>query len=86
MTTQEIRWNGGERLASTRLARGLTQQALAFASGMWVTQISLWENGHHRPSRASAARLAEALGCSVAYLMTGAEAPRTTDGGALATE
>ena len=66
-------WKGGKRLLAARKAKGLSQDALGRLAGLWATQVSHWEAGRHKPSRASLARLADALGVSVGYLTDGVQ-------------
>jgi transcriptional regulator with XRE-family HTH domain len=56
--------NFGAWLRSTRLKRGLTGEALAFAFGKGMTQgrISAYERGIKKPERQTASELATALG------------------------
>lgn len=56
------------RLKSAREAAGLSQKALAEALGVAQTAISSWERGRTEPSRAMAAKIAEALRCGIAAL------------------
>jgi transcriptional regulator with XRE-family HTH domain len=62
----------GRRLRTTRVARGLTQEAVAGKeiSGAYVSRI---EAGQRRPEPAVARLLAERLGTTLDYLVTGVE-------------
>jgi tetratricopeptide (TPR) repeat protein len=62
----------GRRLRATRVARGLTQEALAGKdiSGAYVSRI---EAGQRRPESSVARMLAERLGTTLDYLVTGVE-------------
>jgi len=54
----------GAKLAALRIAKGLTQQALAKRAGIARTTVTDYERNDIRPTRASLAKLAEALGVS----------------------
>jgi transcriptional regulator with XRE-family HTH domain len=60
----------GQRLRQLRNDRGLTQVGLAEASGLIDTYISDMERGLKVPSLTTLLRLAAALGCKVADLVT----------------
>jgi transcriptional regulator with XRE-family HTH domain len=62
----------GQRLRSTRVARGLTQEAVAGTeiSGAYVSRI---EAGQRRPEPRVAQLLADRLGTTVEYLVSGIE-------------
>jgi len=59
----------GRKIRDLRLRHGLTVQQLAEASGLSKGFISQIENGHTSPSLATLQDLAQALLCSVAYLV-----------------
>lgn len=59
----------GSVLARLRKAKGLSQQALAFESGLDRTFIARMETGQRQPGLASVFRLAEALGVSSSQLI-----------------
>jgi transcriptional regulator with XRE-family HTH domain len=59
----------GERLKALRLEKGLSQGELAEMVGGDGRQISRYENGHITPSAEVLAKLAQALDCSVDYLL-----------------
>ena len=60
-----------ETIRSLREARGLTQRALAEAIGVTDKAISKWETGRGLPDISLVEPLAQALGVSVAELLTG---------------
>jgi len=60
----------GRRLRELRIARGLLQQDLATAE-ISTSYVSLIEGGKRRPSPAVLAVLAERVGTSVEFLLTG---------------
>ena len=60
----------GERLKELRLARGLSQEALAFKSGMHRTYLGGIERGERNPSLKNIAVIAEALGVSLSQLFS----------------
>ena len=58
-----------ERLARLRKERGLTQKALAEASGVHATQIQRYESGAFEPTLDALRRLARALAVSADVLV-----------------
>lgn len=58
-----------ERLARLRKERGLTQKALAEASGVHATQIQRYESGAYQPTLDALRRLARALAVSADRLV-----------------
>ncbi|MFE2433383.1 helix-turn-helix domain-containing protein [Streptomyces sp. NPDC059409] len=68
----------GRRLRELRRARGLKQQDLA-SDDVSVSYISLIESNKRTPSAAVVALLAERLGCTTAYLLTGQDDSRTRE-------
>ncbi|WP_327313391.1 helix-turn-helix transcriptional regulator [Streptomyces sp. NBC_01235] len=68
----------GRRLRELRRARGLKQQDLA-SDDVSVSYISLIESGKRTPSAAVVALLAERLGCTTDYLLTGQDGTRTRE-------
>ncbi len=60
----------GQRLRQLRKDRGITQVQMAEASGLIDTYISDMERGLKVPSLTTLLRLAAALGCKVADLVT----------------
>ncbi|MEX2973790.1 helix-turn-helix domain-containing protein [Streptomyces sp. C184] len=68
----------GRRLRDLRRARGLKQQDLA-SDDVSVSYISMIESGKRTPSAAVVSLLAERLGCTTGYLLTGQDATRTRE-------
>ncbi|MFJ3713281.1 helix-turn-helix domain-containing protein (plasmid) [Streptomyces sp. NBC_01267] len=68
----------GRRLRELRRARGLKQQDLA-SDDVSVSYISLIESGKRTPSAAVVTLLAERLGCTPSYLLTGQDGTRTRE-------
>ena len=64
----------GQRLAHLRRNRGWKQAALASRIGITVQQLSKYERGAHEPKLSVLLRMAEVLGRSLDYLVTGREA------------
>ena len=60
----------GERIRELRLARGLSQEELAFKSGMHRTYLGSIERGERNPSLKNIAAIAEALGVSLSQLFS----------------
>lgn len=60
----------GERIRELRLARGLSQEKLAFKSGMHRTYLGSIERGERNPSLKNIAAIAEALGVSLSQLFS----------------
>jgi len=63
----------GERIRKRRQLMKLTQQELGKALGLTPQHISAIEQDKRTPSLASLAKIAEELGVSVDYLLTGQE-------------
>ena len=63
----------GQRLAHLRRNRGWKQAALASRIGVTVQQLSKYERGAHEPKLSVLLRMAEVLGRSLDYLVTGRE-------------
>ncbi len=57
-----------------RIARGLSQESLAYAARLHPTYISLLERGLRNPSLTSIQKVARALGISMGALVSEAEA------------
>lgn len=57
-------------MRTLRLARGLTQERLAFASELDLTYIGGIERGRRNPSLLALARIAQALDTTIAELVT----------------
>jgi len=60
-------------LRKIREEKNLTQEQLAKIAGVARCVISEFENGKHRPSPRTINKIAETLGCSYIFLMTGKE-------------
>ncbi|MFC1983992.1 helix-turn-helix domain-containing protein [Chloroflexota bacterium] len=60
----------GKRLRELRLARGLSQEKLAFNSRMHRTYLGSVERGERNPSLKNIAAIAEALGVSLSQLFS----------------
>lgn len=58
----------GERVRELRLAKGLSQEELAFRSGVHRTYLGSIERGERNPSLKNIAAIAEALGTSLSDL------------------
>jgi transcriptional regulator with XRE-family HTH domain len=58
-------------LRAARTAKGLSQETLAFASGMHRTEVSLLERGLREPRLGTLVRLARALKIRPAELLRG---------------
>lgn len=58
----------GERVRKLRLARSLSQEELAFKSGMHRTYLGDIERGGRNPSLKNIAAIAEALGVTLSQL------------------
>jgi len=69
----------GKRLRELRLARRLSQEKLAFKSGMHRTYLGSIERGERNPSLKNIAAIAEALGVSLSQLFSFEE--RTSSAG-----
>jgi tetratricopeptide (TPR) repeat protein len=65
----------GKRVADLRQARGWSQKRLARASGVHNSHISRIERGQREAGEHVLRRVAEALGCTLDYLLTGASWP-----------
>lgn len=63
----------GQRIRTNRQKLGVTQQQLAGALGVSPQHISAIEQEKRSPSLPSLAKLAEELGVSIDYLVTGKE-------------
>ncbi len=63
----------GAMIRERRLSRGVAQEELALLSGIDRSFIGKLERGENQPSLALILRLARALGCSCADLLTGLE-------------
>lgn len=63
----------GQAIRSVRLERGLSQEALADAAGIDRSHMGKIERGERNVSVLNVARVAEALGTSLASLMAAAQ-------------
>lgn len=61
----------GARIRAARKARGLSVAELAEAVGLFRNHVYLLEQGRYAPSARSTPKLAEALGVTVEWLLTG---------------
>ena len=59
----------GEKLKAARIAAGMTQTQLAEAAGLQQRDVSRYESGKHEPGALTLKRMAQALGCSMDYLV-----------------
>jgi transcriptional regulator with XRE-family HTH domain len=69
----DLRARFGANLRGTRLERGLTQEGLAFRSGLDRTEISLLERGGREPQLETIVKLAGALETTPDRLCEGIE-------------
>ena len=69
----------GDRIAAWRRERGMSQSALAAATGVSRSAVAQWETDRAGQMTANLSRIARALDVSVELLLHGAGA-RTTDG------
>jgi len=60
-----------DRLKQARANKGLSQSKLADIVGVHVTNISRYERGENKPTSSVLSKLAEALGVSADFLMSG---------------
>jgi transcriptional regulator with XRE-family HTH domain len=69
----------GQRLRELRLARGLTQEQLARQIDVGLDAVRKWERGKRTPMLDMAAKLADALECTIDELAgrSQAESPST---------
>jgi|CXWL01.1.fsa_nt_gi transcriptional regulator with XRE-family HTH domain len=65
----------GERIKQMRKHRSLTQDALASGVGVSKRAVIFWEKNKDSPQSARLAKLAEALGCNLQWLITGEGEP-----------
>lgn len=72
----------GERVRALRLAIGLSQEELAFKSGMHRTYLGGIERGERNPSLKNIAAVAKALGVSLSQLFLFAD-PESRKSGTL---
>lgn len=69
----------GRKIRLLRHRRGLTQQELAYRTGISTPHISSVERGERHPSLEYAIRIAEALGVPIGYFCDGAEVTSLPD-------
>src|SRR5438045_9667145 len=70
----------GHRIRIERLARGLSQTALASQIGVTFQQVQKYEQGVNRVGAGRLARIAEVLAVPVAFFFDGAAGPKPTAG------
>lgn len=68
----------GKAIRARRLAAGMTQEKLALEAGLERVFISWMENGHKQATFQTMLKLARALDCSAADLVSEAEALLTS--------
>jgi DNA-binding XRE family transcriptional regulator len=73
--TQDI----GSRIRHLREMQGLTRSQLAKAVGVTFAGVYNWEEEGRVPRMDTLSKLAEALGVSAHFLMTGKEGPKTAE-------
>lgn len=61
----------GERIAQLRQSKGLSQAKLAKALGLSTSAIAMYEQGRREPSVSILVALADTLGVTLDYLITG---------------
>ncbi|MGC8470474.1 MAG: helix-turn-helix domain-containing protein [Acetobacteraceae bacterium] len=76
--------SAGARIRAARERRGLTQSGLAEALGVSRSAVAQWETERAGQIRAHLARLAEVLGVSVAWLLSGTPESEAASGDELA--
>lgn len=69
MDTGDIGFQVGQRIKSMRLARGFSQEKLAFAAGMQESYVGQIERGKKTVGLRNLVRFADALGCSIQDLL-----------------
>ncbi len=67
----------GNRIRSTRVARGWTQDQLAVEVGVSRSAVAQWETDRAGQVRGNLSRIAEALGVSVEFLLSGTAPPQS---------
>ena len=68
----------GERIAQLRRKHGLSQAKLANALGLSASTIAMYEQGRREPSISIIVALADALGVTIDYLLTGRSRQETS--------
>lgn len=76
----------GKVLRRMRKRAALTQEQLGFDAELRRTYVSILELGQQQPSLSSILKIAAALGCSAAQLMSEVEAEMVPKGSALSKE
>ena len=71
MQMQGWRHQLGENIRRIRLAKGLTQEALAADAGLDLTYLGGIERGRRNPTVDVLLRLAKVLGCELPELLVG---------------
>lgn len=61
----------GERVRSARKTRALSQEQLAKLIGVSAQAVSFWEADRNKPEAGTLAALAEALGVTATFLLSG---------------
>jgi transcriptional regulator with XRE-family HTH domain len=69
-----------DRLKQARSSKGISQNELAIAVGVHVTNISRYERGENMPTSEVLKKLANALGTTVDFLMSGTLNDLATEG------
>jgi ribosome-binding protein aMBF1 (putative translation factor) len=62
-----------KRIRNLRSSQGISQADLARTLGKSISLVSKWENGYAHPKLVELGQLANALHCSVQFLVTGNE-------------
>lgn len=70
----------GERIAQARKKKGLTQEYLAWKTGVTVQAVSAWENDKNAPDRDHLIALSKVLDLSLDGLMSGIPGPELGQG------
>ena len=65
----------GERISALRRARGLSQAELARRLGVSASAMGMYEQGRREPSAQTLVTIAQALGVTTDYLLTGIPGP-----------
>ncbi|MCR6685936.1 helix-turn-helix transcriptional regulator [Pseudoxanthomonas sp.] len=69
----------GDRLRAARMATGMTQEQLGFASGVTRASVPAWENDRETPGRRVLLALRTALGRSLDELVCGPDVPQARE-------
>ena len=70
----------GHRIRIERLARGLSQTALANQLGVTFQQVQKYEKGVNRVGAGRLAKIADTLGVPISFFFDGAPGPKTAAG------